>query len=46
MRAIGAAALALTGLAALPASAQGTNECVANGVVQVLGFSTAFSRCG
>lgn len=38
-----AAALALTGLAALPAAAQGSADCVANGMIQVIGFSSAFS---
>lgn len=40
MRAHLAAALALTGLATLPAAAQGTSDCMANGMIQLLGFTT------
>ncbi|UPY38326.1 hypothetical protein [Sediminicoccus sp. KRV36] len=34
-----AAAFAMACLAALPASAQGSGDCVANGMIQVLGFT-------
>lgn len=37
-----AAALALTGLAALPAAAQSSGDCLANGMIQLLGFSTTY----
>lgn len=37
-----AAALALTGLTALPAAAQ-SSDCVANGMIQVIGFSSVYS---